>query len=409
MLVIGAGASGLTCAVWGVLSGSKVILLDGNEKCGKKIYITGKGRCNVTNACLNKEFFENVVSNPKFLYSALNAYDSRKVMDFFTQNGVPLKIERGNRVFPESDKASDITHALEKCFLRNGGELKLGEKVLKVEKTGKGFIVKTNKGEYSSQTVVICTGGVSYPSTGSTGDGYNFARHFGHSIVNPVPALSALYAKDTYELAGLSLKNVSVSVFEKGKKLCSDFGEMLFTHNGVSGPCILTLSSNINRMDVNGLELQIDLKPALDEEKLDLRLLRDFSDNTNKTIANVLPLLMPKALIPIVLRRADINGNTKINSITKEQRLCLVRTIKGLSFPLKSFAPIGEAIVTAGGISVKEINPRTMESKLVEGLFFAGEIIDVDCYTGGFNLQTAFSTGYIAGISASKKEEEILG
>lgn len=409
MLVIGAGASGLTCAVWGVLSGSKVILLDGNEKCGKKIYITGKGRCNVTNACSNKEFFENVVSNPKFLYSALNAYDSRKVMDFFTQNGVPLKIERGNRVFPESDKASDITHALEKCFLRNGGELKLGEKVLKVEKTGKGFIVKTNKGEYSSQTVVICTGGVSYPSTGSTGDGYNFARHFGHSIVNPVPALSALYAKDTYELAGLSLKNVSVSVFEKGKKLCSDFGEMLFTHNGVSGPCILTLSSNINRMDVNGLELQIDLKPALDEEKLDLRLLRDFSDNTNKTIANVLPLLMPKALIPIVLRRADINGNTKINSITKEQRLCLVRTIKGLSFPLKSFAPIGEAIVTAGGISVKEINPRTMESKLVEGLFFAGEIIDVDCYTGGFNLQTAFSTGYIAGISASKKEEEILG
>lgn len=409
MLVIGAGASGLTCAVWGVLSGAKVILLDGNEKCGKKIYITGKGRCNVTNACSNKEFFENVVSNPKFLYSAINAYDSRKVMDFFTQNGVSLKIERGNRVFPESDKASDITHALERCFLRNGGELKLCEKVLAVEKSSKGFIVKTNKGEYISQTVVICTGGISYPSTGSNGDGYNFAHHFGHSIVEPVPALSALYAKDTYELAGLSLKNVSVSVLENGKKLCSDFGEMLFTHNGVSGPCILTLSSIINRKDINGLELQIDLKPALDEEKLDLRLLRDFSDNTNKTIANVLPLLMPKALIPIVLKRSDINGNTKINSITKEQRLCLVRTLKGLSFQLKSFAPIGEAIVTAGGISVKEINPRTMESKLVEGLFFAGEVIDVDCYTGGFNLQTAFSTGYIAGISASKREEEILG
>lgn len=409
MLVIGAGASGLTCAVWGVLRGAKVTLVDGNEKCGKKLYITGKGRCNLTNACTNKEFFENVVSNSKFLYSAINAYDSRKVMDFFINNGVPLKIERGNRVFPESDKASDITHALEKCFIKNGGTLRLGENVLKIEKNGEEFTVLTSKGEYKSKTVVICTGGLSYPSTGSTGDGYHFAESFGHTIVKPVQALSALYAKDTYDLAGLSLKNVGVSVLEKGKSICSDFGEMLFTHNGVSGPCILSLSSHINRKNMSDLELEIDLKTALDDEKLDQRLLRDFSENSNKTITNVLPLLMPKALIPLVLRRASIPGDKKVNSITKEERYRLLRTVKGLRFDITGLAPIGEAIVTAGGISVKEINPRTMESKLVPGLYFAGEVVDVDCYTGGFNLQAAFSMGYIAGISASSKEEEIYG
>lgn len=406
MLVIGAGASGLTCAVWGVLKGASVTLFDGNEKCGKKIYITGKGRCNLTNACSNKEFFENVVSNSKFLYSSINAFDARKVMDFFIQNGVPLKIERGNRVFPESDKASDITHALEKCFLRNGGELKLNERVLKITKDGEEFSVITSGGEYRSKTVVICTGGLSYPTTGSTGDGYRFAREFGHTVVEPVQALSALYTSDTYSLAGLSLKNVGVSIIEQEKKLCSDFGEMLFTHNGVSGPCILSLSSHINRKALNLLKLEIDLKPALDEEKLDQRVLRDFSENNNKTISNVLPLLMPKALIPLVLKRAFILNDKKVNSITKEERSRLIKTVKGLRFDIVDLAPISEAIVTAGGVSVKEINPRTMESKLVPGLFFAGEVIDVDCYTGGFNLQSAFSTGYVAGISACLKEEE---
>ncbi len=409
MLVIGAGASGLTCAVWGILSGARVTLIDGNEKCGKKIYITGKGRCNLTNNCSNKEFFENVVSNSKFLYSAINAYDCRRVMDFFIKNGVPLKIERGNRVFPESDKASDVTHALEKCFIKNGGILKLEEKVLRIEKHGDEFTVTTEKGEYKSKTVVICTGGLSYPSTGSTGDGYKFAESFGHTIVKPVPALSALYAKDTYDIAGLSLKNVGVSILENGKKLCSDFGEMLFTHNGVSGPCILSLSSHINRKSMSDIVLEIDLKTALDEEKVNQRVLRDFSENSNKTITNVLPLLMPKALIPIVLKRAEIDCDKKVNSITKEERVRLIKTVKGLSFDILGLAPMGEAIVTAGGVSVKEINPRTMESKLVRGLYFAGEVIDVDCYTGGFNLQAAFSTGYIAGLSASSREEEIYG
>ncbi len=402
MLVIGAGAAGLMCAYKASLDGARVTVLERNEKAGKKIYITGKGRCNVTNACSVEKFFDNVCSNPKFLYGAIHTFSSKDLMALLNSLGLKLKVERGERVFPESDKASDVTNCLYKACLNNGVIFQFNTTVLNTKHNGKNFEVSTDKGLFVDDTLVIAVGGKSYSVTGSKGDGYAFAKSFGHSIIEPVAALSALLADNTKPLAGLSLKNVTATVYENGKKIYSEFGEMLFTHQGISGPIILTLSSLINRKDFDRLSFEIDLKPALDDKKLSDRLLRDFAENKNKQICNVLGLLMPKALIEYVLRESKISGDKQVNSITKEERNRLVGAVKHLTFKIQGLYPIDEAIVTAGGVSVKEINPKTMESRLCKGLYFAGEVLDVDCFTGGFNLQTAFSTGFIAGMYGAK-------
>lgn len=404
MLVIGAGASGLMCAYSASLNGGKVVVLERNEKAGKKIYITGKGRCNVTNACPVEKFFENVPTNPKFLYGAINTFGPSQLMELLENLGLKLKVERGERVYPLSDKASDVTNTLYKACLENNVEFKFNTKVLSIKKKDDLFEVKTDNGIYYDDKLVLAVGGKSYPSTGSTGDGYSFAESFSHTVVPPVAGLSALTADNTTSLTGLSLKNVTATVFEGDKKVVSEFGEMLFTHKGVSGPIILTISSIINRKDFSKLSLQIDLKPALDEKKLDDRLLRDFKENNNKQIGNVLSMLMPKALIPYVLKSANISFDKQVNSIKKEERARLLFAVKHLTFNLTGLYPIEEAIITSGGVSVKEINPKTMESKLIKGLYVVGELLDVDCFTGGFNLQVAFSTGYIAGLNASKSE-----
>lgn len=402
MLVIGAGAAGLMCAYKASLDGARVTVLERNEKAGKKIYITGKGRCNVTNACSVEKFFDNVCSNPKFLYGAIHTFSSKDLMSLLNSLGLKLKVERGERVFPESDKASDVTNCLYKACLNNGVIFQFNTTVLNTKHNGKNFEVSTDKGLFVDDTLVIAVGGKSYSVTGSKGDGYAFAKSFGHSIIEPVAALSAILADNTKPLAGLSLKNVTATVYENGKKIYSEFGEMLFTHQGISGPIILTLSSLINRKDFDRLSFEIDLKPALDDKKLSDRILRDFSENKNKQICNVLGLLMPKALIEYVLRESKISGDKQVNSITKEERNRLVGAVKHLTFKIQGLYPIDEAIVTAGGVSVKEINPKTMESRLCKGLYFAGEVLDVDCFTGGFNLQTAFSTGFIAGMYGAK-------
>lgn len=402
MLVIGAGAAGLMCAYKASLDGARVTVLERNEKAGKKIYITGKGRCNVTNACSVEKFFDNVCSNPKFLYGAIHTFSSKDLMSLLNSLGLKLKVERGERVFPESDKASDVTNCLYKACLNNGVIFQFNTTVLNTKHNGKTFEVSTDKGLFVDDTLVIAVGGKSYSVTGSKGDGYAFAKSFGHSIIEPVAALSALLADNTKPLAGLSLKNVTATVYENGKKIYSEFGEMLFTHQGISGPIILTLSSLINRKDFDRLSFEIDLKPALDDKKLSDRLLRDFAENKNKQICNVLGLLMPKALIEYVLRESKISGDKQVNSITKEERNRLVGAVKHLTFKIQGLYPIDEAIVTAGGVSVKEIIPKTMESRLCKGLYFAGEVLDVDCFTGGFNLQTAFSTGFIAGMYGAK-------
>ncbi len=404
MLVIGAGASGLMCAYSASINGGKVTVIERNEKAGKKIYITGKGRCNVTNACSIEKFFDNVPTNPKFLYGAIYTFSPTKLMEMLESLGLKLKVERGERVYPASDKASDVTNTLYRACLANGVDFRFDTRVLSIKKVENTFEVITDKGIFHDEKLVLAVGGASYPSTGSTGDGYDFAKSFTHTIIPPVAGLSALLADDTTPLAGLSLRNVTATVLDGNKKIASEFGEMLFTHKGVSGPIILTISSLINRKNFDNLSLQIDLKPALDEKKLDDRLLRDFKDNSNKQIGNVLSLLMPKALIPYVLRSADLSFDKQVNSIKKEERNRLLFAVKHLSFNLTGLYPIEEAIITSGGVSVKEINPKTMESRLIKNLYIVGELLDVDCFTGGFNLQVAFSTGYIAGLYASKTE-----
>ena len=401
--IIGGGASGMMAGISASLSGNFVDLYESNEKLGKKIYITGKGRCNLTNNCDRVDFFNNVVSNPKFFYSCFSEVSNQFIINFFENNGLKLKVERGNRVFPESDKASDVIKTLEKLLIKQGVNIILNTKVsnLLVDNNKvKGIIVDNNKIYYDS--VIVCTGGISYQATGSTGDGYDFAKLVGHKIISPVAGLSAvkLQGNDFAELQGLSLKNVKISCFNNDKRIFSDFGEMLFTHFGVSGPIVLTMSSYINREDLKNLTISIDLKPALDVETLNNRLLREFSDNNSKNISSVMKSLVPSSLINLILRRSNINSTLKCSEITKKQRFDLINILKGLSFRIKDLFDINQAIITAGGVSVKEINPKTMESKLVQGLFFAGEVIDVDALTGGFNLQIAFSTGYVAGKNA---------
>ncbi len=401
IIIVGGGAAGLISACIASSQGNKVILIEKNEKLGKKIYITGKGRCNLTNDSLVPDFLNNVVSNPKFLYSALNVFSPLETMSFFEKNGLILKTERGNRVFPASDKASDVTKTLEKILDKNNVEIILNSEVKKLlidNNVVQGVEISNGK-KILADSVIVCTGGVSYPLTGSTGDGYEFAKSVGHKIVETKPALVGLELKgnDFIELQGLSLKNVQLSIKSGEKTLCSDFGEMLFTHFGISGPIVLSCSSLINRKDLNNLEVYIDLKPALSEEVLQERLLREFKENNVKEISNVMRTLLPKTLINLVLRQAGIKQSKKCSEITALERTRLVKTLKNLFFNLKKLRPIEEAIVTAGGVCVKEINPKTMESKLCKGLFFAGEVLDVDAFTGGFNLQIAFSTGYVAG------------
>lgn len=398
--VIGAGAAGLIAAYFAANNGNKVTVFEKNEKSGKKIYITGKGRCNVTHDCTPEEFLENVVSNPKFLTGAVYSFPPSKCIRFFEDGGLKLKLERGARYFPVSDKASDVTRCLENYCKNAGVAFKFNEKVLNISilhSTMSG--IKTTRGTYEFDKAIVCTGGLSYPSTGSTGDGYEFAKSAGHKIVPLKQGLCGLnLAGDFYKaLQGLMLKNVKLSVLYREKLIKSFFGELLFTHFGISGPIVLSASSLINRLDLKQIKLVLDLKPALSGEQLDKRLLRDFETYKNKSVSNCLKELLPAALIREVLKRSKILPETHVNSVTKAQRLSLLTTVKNFDMIVASLRDFSEAIITCGGVDVKEINPKTMESKLVKGLYFCGEVLDLDAFTGGFNLQIAFSTGYAAG------------
>ncbi len=403
VVIIGAGPAGLAAA--GSVKADEILILEKNQKAGKKLYITGKGRCNVTNAAETKEFLENVVSNPKFLLSAVNSFGPSDTVNLIESSGVRTKTERGNRVFPESDKASDIIKALVRYAQSNNAGIMYDITVENAYKSGEKFCLQTSDNKIlECDKLIIATGGVSYPATGSTGDGYKFAKKFGHNIVQPVPALVPIRLKnDVSALAGLSLKNVNVKAAGSGFSY-SEFGEMLFTHNGVSGPSILTLSSLINRKDLNGSRIIVDLKPALSNEQLDKRILSDFESLKNKQFKNSLSELLPKSLIPYIIKCSGIDEDKPVNSITKAERSSLTEVLKNLTFEIDRLEVIDAAIVTAGGIDVKEISPKSMESKLVKGLFFAGEVIDVDAFTGGFNIQLAISTGIAAGKGASFEE-----
>lgn len=400
--VIGAGAAGLMAAYTAARNGNQVTLFEKNEKSGKKIYITGKGRCNVTHKCTPDEFLSNVVNNSKFMTGAIYAFTPDDTVSFFENGGLRLKTERGARIFPVSDKASDVTKCLEDYCKKAGVIFKFCEKVVKIAVLHSTmFDIITDKGQYSTDAVVVCTGGLSYPSTGSTGDGYTFAKEVGHNIVPLRQGLCGLNLKGGFNksLQGLTLKNVNLTVFNGSKVVRQFFGEMLFTHFGVSGPIVLSASSLINRLDLKNIRLSVDLKPALSEEQLENRLLRDFDEYKNKAVSNCLKELLPSALISEVLARSGISTDKKVNSITKAERRALLTTIKNFDMLVASLRGFEEAIITSGGVDVREINPKTMESKLVKGLYFCGEVLDIDAFTGGFNLQIAFSTGYAAGNS----------
>ena len=402
--VIGAGAAGLIAAGTAASLGADVLLFETNPKVGRKIYITGKGRCNVTNNCETSNILANIPVNPRFLYSALGNFNAQDTMNFFESLGVPLKTERGNRVFPISDKASDIVDALFSYVKKQGVKI-VFHTVNDVLEHQNGFLIKTDDKQFTVDRVIITTGGASYPATGSTGDGYRFAKNFSHSIVTPRPSLVPLVEKgDTCQkLMGLSLKNVRLTALENNKKIFEDFGEMLFTHFGVSGPLVLSASAHMRHFGSKDYKILIDLKPALDDKTLDKRLLNDFEKYKNSDFINALGELLPRKLIPVIIELAGINPHTKVHSITKAQRASLSKLIKAFPVEISGARPISEAIVTTGGVNVKEINPKTMQSKKKTGLYFAGEVIDVDAYTGGFNLQIAWSTGRLAGISASKR------
>ena len=408
VIVIGAGAAGTMAAGVAAQNGADVILLERNEKIARKVMITGKGRCNVTNNVSDtQEFISNIPGNGRFLYGAFSSFSSQDTIDFFECYGVPLKTERGNRVFPVSDKAVDIVDALNKFITVNKVQRKTERVIDLITENGEICGVKTESGnEYFADSVIVATGGLSYPKTGSSGDGYKLAQKVGHTVTELRPSLSALVCREGLcsECMGLSLKNVSIKVVDtkKKKEIYDDFGEMLFTHFGVSGPMILSASAHMRDMAKERYEIYIDLKPALDYEKLDARILRDFADNSNKSISNILALLVPKSLIVPILKMARIKPSEKANQITKDMRKNLIDVIKGIKLTVMDFNDISEAIVTSGGIKISEINPKTMESKICSGLYFAGEVIDCDGYTGGFNLQIAFSTGYLAGKSAAE-------
>lgn len=407
VVVIGGGASGLMAAGTAAYYGANVTLLEKNSRTGRKILVTGKGRCNITNNCDKDTFIANVPTNPRFLYSAINNFDCQDTIDFFNDLGLETKTERGNRVFPVSDKAMDVADTLYTFSKHNG--VKIIESTAKVILTSEGKVsgvLDTKGNKYDADCVIIATGGMSYPGTGSTGDGYKLAKTVGHTITEIKPSLVGLISSDEFckELQGLSLKNVNLTAYENGKEIFSEQGEMLFTHQGVSGPLVLSASSHMRNFDKKSYKISIDLKPALSEEKLDLRLQKDFSEHKNNQINNSLGKLLPKKIIPVVLKMWGIDPTKKCNSITKEERQELNKILKNFTVKIKSLGSIKEAIITSGGVSTKEISPKTMESKILSGLFFCGEVIDVDAYTGGFNLQIAFSTGRLAGYYSAIKE-----
>ena len=421
--IIGGGASGMMAAITAARNGADVTLFEKNKSqkvldkevffdnayLGKKLLITGKGRCNVTNACTLEDFLANVPVNSKFMYASYNGFPSEKVMEFFEQAGTPLKVERGNRVFPLSDKAVDILRAL-KSKLREYNVKIVNKKIDGVFAADGSFshVVTQDGKEMSFDRCIICTGGASYPVTGSDGDGYRFAQSMGHSLKEIKPSLVPLVSKDKCcrDMMGLSLKNVVVSVLDSKKKkpIYKEMGEMLFTHFGVSGPLVLSASSHMRDMSEGRYTLCIDLKPSLDESTLDKRLVSDFTKYCNKNMDNAMSDLLPSKMIVPFLIKCGIAKETKTNTLTKEQRRTILENLKCFKIEIDSFRPVEEAIITSGGVNVKEVNPSTMESKLVRNLYFAGEILDVDAYTGGFNLQIAFSTGYAAGISAARTD-----
>ena len=403
VVVIGGGAAGMVAASTASSMGHDVTLLEKNERLGRKLLITGKGRCNITNNCDIEELIENTPTNGKFLYSAFYTFTNEQVIDMFNSLGVKTKTERGKRVFPESDKAKDVVVALEKQMKQNKVNVVLNSNVKKIEqKNGKiESVVLSNNKVIKCDSVIIATGGVSYPRTGSTGDGYKFAKSLGHTIIKPKPSLIGLETfEDVYSLNKLSLRNIAIKVIDKkGKSIYEDFGEMEFSDIGIEGPVIRSASCRMKSFENETYKVIVDLKPALDEEMLDKRIQKDFKKYTNKKFENSLDDLLPIKLIPYIIDLSGIDKDLVVHQISRKQRKDLVNLLKNLEFNIRNYKPIDEAIITSGGIKTSEINSSTMESKLIEGLFFAGEVIDVDAYTGGFNLQIAFSTGYLAGIS----------
>lgn len=413
VIVVGGGPAGMFAAYFAAKNGHKVTLLEKNEKLGKKLYITGKGRCNITNSSDMEVLFQNVCSNRKFLYSAFYSYTNEQVIDFFEEHGLKTKIERGNRVFPMSDHSSDVISTLAKALRSVGVDVWLHTRVKNLliemtdgqeetmEKQISGVLLEDCRKLYAD-AVILATGGFSYQSTGSTGDGYRFAEESGHRMTAITPSLVPLETKEDWvtQLQGLSLKNVSIRITKGKKKLYEDFGEMLFTHFGLSGPMILSASAAIKSEHLKEeLSLSIDLKPALDKEQLDKRILREFDEAINKQFKNVVPKLLPAKMIPIIIELSQIDGEKKVNEITKEERMNFVNLLKSLPITITGTRGWNEAIITKGGVSVKDVNPSTMESKVVKQLYFAGELLDLDAMTGGYNLQIAWSTGYLAGNS----------
>ena len=409
VLIIGGGAAGMMAAAFAAKNGNRVEVLKKNEKLGKKLFITGKGRCNITNAADLEDFFPAVTSNPKFLYSAFYSFTNEQVISFFEELGVRTKVERGGRVFPVSDHSSDVIQALKSEMERLGVKINLNAEVKELiteknstRETVNGIRLVSGK-KISGDAVIVATGGISYPSTGSTGDGYRFARRCGHKVSELSPSLVPMEVKEWYagELMGLSLRNIEIRITDGKKKLYQEFGEMLFTHYGVTGPVILSASSIVGKkLKDTELTLHIDLKPALTEEQLDKRVLREFETNHNRQFKNAVDSLFPSKLRPVIVELSGIPEEKKVHEITKEERLRFVRLIKDFTMTLTGLRGYNEAIITKGGVSVKEIDPGTMESKLVKGLYFAGEVLDLDAVTGGYNLQIAWSTGYLAGMNA---------
>lgn len=402
VFVIGCGAAGMMAALMSSIKGNKVTIFEKNDRPGKKLLITGKGRCNVTNTATIKEFIENTPTNGKFLYSALNRFSNSDLIEFLNKNGLMTKVERGGRVFPVSDRSKDVLDVFLKLIKANGIDIHYNARVTDILSDSLRVlgIVVNEKKEYCD-SIILSTGGLSYPSTGSTGDGYDMAKKLGHTIIDLHPALVPLVtAEDVSRMMGLSLKNINAKLYVNDKFIKEEFGEMLFTHFGLSGPVILTLSSYIKNINKSNVVIKLDLKPALTYEKLNDRIQRDFKKYLKKEFKNSLNDLLPRSLTPYVIKQSGINPDKKVSEVSKLERNALVHALKELVFHVISKRPIKEAIITSGGVSTKEINPKTMESRLIKGLFFAGEIIDVDALTGGYNLQISFSTGYLAGINS---------
>ena len=403
LVVIGGGPAGMMCACTAARRGLSVILLEPNHQLGRKLRITGKGRCNLTNNCDVKTFMANIPGDGRFLYSAINRFSTADTMAFFEEAGLPLKTERGNRVFPQSDNANDVAAVMTRLCRKAGVQVLQTSAKQIIADDGAVAGVMTGEGYIPCRAAAICTGGLSYPLTGSTGAGYTFAENMGHTVTPRRPSLVPLESEDPWcaEMQGFSLKNVTLSAYEDDRLIFRELGEMLFTHFGVSGPLVLSASAHMRNMGKARYRLTVDLKPGLDEKKLDARLLRDFEKYANKEFKNALDDLAGRTMIPVLVKLSGIPEDTRVNAITREQRMKLLQLFKAFPISVSGTRPIDEAIVTAGGVSTKEVNPRTMESKLVSGLYFAGEVLDLDAYTGGFNLQIAWSTGYTAGVSIS--------